>query len=110
MSSNANRSLCDDPFRACLNWRSPGSPSSPTSPSESPTHNPTTQFQPGSIRQEPAPAIPMNLVHVASNIQPVPQSVTTQSDAWRAFGTALKTLEAGIGIFPPLKTAVSELL
>ncbi|KAG8680545.1 hypothetical protein FRC11_002323, partial [Ceratobasidium sp. 423] len=87
-----------------------GPPSSPTSPSESPTHDPTTQFQPGNIRQEPAPAIPMNLVHLASSIQPVPKSATTQSDAWRAFGTALKTLEAGIGIFPPLKTAVSELL
>ncbi|CAE6428090.1 unnamed protein product, partial [Rhizoctonia solani] len=110
MSSGPNRSLCDDPFRACLNWRSSRAPSSPTSSPGSPIHNPTTQLQPGSIRQEPAPAIPMNPIHIPSNIPPVLKSVTAQSDGWRAFGAALETLEAGVGIFPPLKAAVSELL
>ncbi|KAH7341263.1 WD40-repeat-containing domain protein [Rhizoctonia solani] len=107
MSSDANLSSCTNPFQPCLDWIVLNSPPVPTSP-ESPIHYPT---QPGNIRQEPESVVPMrNLALSISSIQPVPKSNDEQSDAWRAFGTTLKALETGVGMFPPLQTAVSGLL
>ncbi|CCO28509.1 Vegetative incompatibility protein HET-E-1 OS=Podospora anserina GN=HET-E1 PE=4 SV=1 [Rhizoctonia solani AG-1 IB] len=104
-----DRSLCDGPLRVCLNWGATNSPSSPTSPSDQPTHHPVS---PPDIRQEPPPPVtPMiNLAQPTVDPEPVPKPPAWQSDAWQAFGTALKALEVGVARFPPLKDAVSGLL
>ncbi|CCO28508.1 Vegetative incompatibility protein HET-E-1 [Rhizoctonia solani AG-1 IB] len=107
--SGANKSLCDGPLRACLSWGATNSPSSPTSPSDQPTHNPAP---PPNVRQEPpTPVIPMiNPAQPTTDLEPEPKQPAWQSDAWQAFGTALKALETAVAIFPPLKDAVSGLL
>ncbi|CAE7104973.1 unnamed protein product [Rhizoctonia solani] len=105
--SNTNQSSCDDPFQAFLKCITGNSASSPISPSDPPTHNP---LQPGNISQEPAPWIPMITIDGRSNTQPKPKTMTGNSDVWQNFGKALKALETGAGVFPPLKVAISELL
>ncbi|CAE6502231.1 unnamed protein product [Rhizoctonia solani] len=109
MSSGANQSTCDDPFRAFLSWICPNPPSSSVSPSGSPAQSPK---QLGKVHQEPPPmVIPMiNLARSTSSFPAVPMPATGQTDAWRALGAILKALKTGVDIFPPLKTAVSELL
>ncbi|CAE6446033.1 unnamed protein product [Rhizoctonia solani] len=61
------------------------------------------------MRQEsPRPLTPMaNVVRSTANLQIAPESISWKSDAWRAFGAALKALETAVGVFPPLKKAVS---
>ncbi|KAF8676780.1 WD domain, G-beta repeat [Rhizoctonia solani] len=89
---------CCDPLQFFKNKR-------PESPSDLPADDPVP------VGREPQAIVPMvNLAHTTPKLRPASKSTTSQSPAWQTFVTALKTLEAGVGIFPPLKEAVSGLL
>ncbi|KAF8703068.1 WD domain, G-beta repeat, partial [Rhizoctonia solani] len=89
---------CCDPLQFFKNKR-------PESPSDLPTHDLVP------VDREPQAIVPMgSLAHTTPKLQPASNSTSLQSPAWQTFVAALKTLEAGVGIFPPLKEAVSGLL
>ncbi|KAF8755203.1 WD domain, G-beta repeat [Rhizoctonia solani] len=84
----------------------PKSPFRATSPASQPTRNST----PASTDPQPKPITPMlNPAQFTTCLQVVPKPASEQSDTWRRFGTALKTLEAITGVFPPLKEVLSVL-
>ncbi|KAF8668498.1 WD domain, G-beta repeat [Rhizoctonia solani] len=85
----------------------PKSPFRATSPASQPTRN-STPAEHGS--HQPKPITPMlNPAQFTTCLQVVPKPASEQSDTWRRFGTALKTLEAITGVFPPLKEVLSVL-